>query len=1183
MKYLNRVLFSILFVYAGIANSGAQALKINELMSSNSTVLYDEDGETPDWIEIINTGDSDINLADYYISDNQDELLKWQMPDYSLSPNNPFLVYASGKDRLQAPRFWYTIIDAGQDWKYMIPTSEIEGTWKFTSFDDSSWATGPSGIGYGDNDDKTILPSGTASVFMRKKFTITNAKNIETLWLNMDFDDGFIAYINGVEVSRIGLGEPGTPVAYNKAASSHEAEIYQNGKPEGFNISNYIYLLKDNENTLAIQVHNAGASSSDMSAIPFLTVGYKNKVDLIAPVSDYLEVPELYPHTSFKLSSTGETVSVTYKDGTVSDSIHFGVIPGNFSFGRSSTDFAKWGYFQTPTPGLQNDAETLADVVTGEIQFSIPDMFLSVPVYLSLLGTQTGEEIRYTENGTEPTMESALYGQGILLDKTKVIRARIFKAGAIPGKIASRTYVFGEKPTLPVISVSTSPENLWDNETGIYVLGNDYTNDNPYFGANFWEDWEKPASIEMMGEDGKLIFSLNCGIKIFGAWSRAHPNKSLAVFFRKEYGDPVLENVQLFKSKPINSFKSLVLRNSGNDYSYTKFRDGMMTSLVCNMDVDITAFQPVIMYLNGEYWGLINLREKINEDYLESNHEVNADEIDMLESNNQIVEGNDDHYTEMIEFIENNSMAVDANYEVVAGKMDIGNFIDYQLSEIYFDNRDWPGNNIKFWRPQTEDGKWRWLMYDTDFGFGIYNGMAYQLNTLDFATAANGPGWPNPPWSTFLLRKLLDNIHFRNQFVNRFADMLNTTFVGDDVVQHIDSIAALIEPEIPNNYKRWYNPGINQWQNNVQTMRNFALQRVSYTQNHIRQEFLLPKINDITVSVVPSPAGNVQLNSLKITGSNWKGQYFENVPVSLTANSFAGYKFRGWEVDGVTIQDKTISLNLKSTTNVRAIFDESEDDGKSIVINEINYNSPIDNVTGDWVEIYNWGKSDIDISGWVFKDDTDNHGFVIPQNTILKSKEYLVLCRNVASFQLIHPDVLNVLGEFDFGLASTADVTRLFDSGGTLVDEVTFWSELPWPAEPNGAGPTLELLQYSYDNTDPASWKSSLVNLGTPGKENSISTGANWFAAGSSEKQLKVYPNPFVNETKIAVENNGFGVLELQIYSLDGRLVFNKKSGNREYIWRGENNAGQKLQPGIYICKVQVEGEMFTSKIVLGR
>lgn len=1180
MKYLYRVLFFILLIHPYNPNLNAQALKINELMSSNTTVLYDEDGDTPDWIEIINTGSADVNLSDYYLSDNSGELLKWQMPDFNLSPNSPFLIFASGKDKLQLPNFWYTIIDVGHDWKYLIPSSEILSTWRNTGFDDSLWVTGPSGIGYGDNDDKTIVPSGTLSVFMRKKFSLTDTKSIESLWLNMDYDDGFVAYINGIEVCRAGLGEPGTPVAFNKFANSHEAKIYQQGKPEGFNISNYTYLLKEGENILSIQVHNTGTGSSDLSAIPFLTVGYKTRVDINAPVSEYLDLPTLFPHSNFKLSSTGETLCLTFKDGTVSDSIRFDVIPGNFSFGRSLNEPAKWGYFQTPTPGLQNITETLFEVVKGEIQFSVPEMFLSVPVNLLLEGAQTGEEIRYTENGLEPTMESPKYDSGIALDKNKVIRARIFKAGAIPGKISSRTYIFGEKPALPVISVSTNPDNLWDNDTGIYVLGNDYTNENPYFGANFWEDWEKPASIEMMGEDGKLLFSMNCGIKIFGAWSRAHPNKSLAVFFKKEYGDPMLEDVPLFKSKPIHTFKSLVLRNSGNDYSYTKFRDGMMTSLVRNMDVDIADFQPVVMYLNGEYWGLINLREKINEDYLENNHEVKADKVDILQSYGVVVEGDNGHYNQMLAFIESNSMAVDTNYEVVAGKMDISNFIDYQLSEIFFDNRDWPGNNIKFWRPQTEDGKWRWMMYDTDFGFGIYNGQAYQLNTLDFATAANGPGWPNPPWSTFLLRKLLENLRFRNQFVNRFADMLNTTFVADEVIQQIDSIADLIEPEIANNYKRWNNPGINQWQNSVQVMRNFASQRVNYMRNHIQQKFSLPKINDVTVSIVPAPGGNVQLNSLKITGSTWKGKYFENVPVTLTANSFPGYKFRNWEVDGVTIQDKTIELNLKSATNIRVLFEETEDDGKTIVINEINYNSPIDHVAGDWVELFNWGKSDIDISGWIFKDDTDGHGFVIPGNTVLKSNEYVVLCRNVASFNLVHPDVLNLVGEFDFGLASTVDVARLFDSSGILVDEVSFGSELPWPAEPNGTGPTLELMQYSYDNTDPASWKSSLVNLGTPGRENSISTGANLFAASSLEKQLKVYPNPFVNETRIVVENSTFNPMNIQIYSLDGRLVFGQLSNNGECIWRGENSAGQKLQPGIYICKVQLGDKLFTSKII---
>jgi hypothetical protein len=178
---------------------------------------------------------------------------------------------------------------------------------------------------------------------------------------------------------------------------------------------------------------------------------------------------------------------------------------------------------------------------------------------------------------------------------------------------------------------------------------------------------------------------------------------------------------------------------------------------------------------------------------------------------------------------------------------------------------------------------------------------------------------------------------------------------------------------------------------------------------------------------------------------------------------------------------------------------------------------------------------------------------------------------------------MGITGDFDFGLGSTGDAVRLYDKSLQLVDSVTFGSELPWPVEPNGTGTTLELRQYYNDNTKAEFWKSSTTKLGTPGSRNSITTGSDLLAETSSEKQLRIYPNPFTDETKLKIENNSFEPMKVQIYSLDGRLVRNDISVNNEYVWRGDNQAGQKLQPGIYICKVQSGNKLFTGKVVLGK
>jgi hypothetical protein len=241
--------------------------------------------------------------------------MKWQFPPIELEPGQPLLVYASGKDRQQVPLYWKTIVDMGHIWKYFVPTAEPPAIWKTYSFAETGWSNGASGIGFGDNDDNTVIATGRISVFMRKKFTITELAKIKSLWLHMDYDDGFVAYLNGTEICRSGLGTEGSVVTWNQSATSHEANIYREMSPEGFDISAFIGLLKTSENVLAVQVHNAGTGSSDMSAIPILTIGYGEKVSINAPLSQYLDMPQLYPHTNFKLSSTGETITLTHQNG----------------------------------------------------------------------------------------------------------------------------------------------------------------------------------------------------------------------------------------------------------------------------------------------------------------------------------------------------------------------------------------------------------------------------------------------------------------------------------------------------------------------------------------------------------------------------------------------------------------------------------------------------------------------------------------------------------------------------------------------------------------------------------------------------------------------------------------------------------------------------------------------------
>ena len=287
-------------------------------------------------------------------------------------------------------------------------------------------------------------------------------------------------------------------------------------------------------------------------------------------------------------------------------------------------------------------------------------------------------------------------------------------------------------------------------------------------------------------------------------------------------------------------------------------RDGFMTSLFNNIDIDIQGYRPMLVYLNGQFWGLYNLREKVNEHFIASHHAVDPDEIDLIESQTAN-EGSIDNYEELINFVNQSDMTNSLVFDSLSRWIDIDNHINYNIAQIFIDNRDWPGNNVKYWRPQSNNGRWRWILYDTDFGFGVpWNGLGYNFNTLEFALEDNGPEWPNPPWSTFLFRKLLQNDTYKKKFINHFSDHLNTIFKSEKMVSKLDSMAENIENTIPLQRERWPGSAVN-WDNQIDIMRTFALLRPQYIRQYLESYFDL--ISPKSVSLYSNQGGLIKINS----------------------------------------------------------------------------------------------------------------------------------------------------------------------------------------------------------------------------------------------------------------------------------------------------------------------------------
>ncbi|MDO9578113.1 MAG: CotH kinase family protein [Candidatus Cloacimonadales bacterium] len=1157
----------------------SQAIYINEVMSSNSNTIFDEDGDTPDWIELYNAETMAVNLDGFGFTDDVADPFKWEFPDISIPSQDFLLVFASNKNR--SIGCWETIINWGDNWKYFVGTEEPPTDWLEIDFDDSSWSEGPSGFGYGDDDDATIIPA-TISCYVRHIFQISDLSNIAHALLHVDYDDGFVAYLNEVEIARENIGQIGYIPAYDETVTTdHEAQIYQDGLPEMFSIDNWQALLVNGDNVLAIQVHNVDISSSDLSLIPFLTLGYHSEPLNPVGVAAILEptLPRL--HTNFKISGEGETLLLSDALGTSIDEIDVGSLATDISFGRQPDGSDAWFMFNEATPDSSNTTTGYLSYATDPV-FDIEGGFYSGSFTFEFIDIPVGETIFYSLDGSLPDETFFQYTDPVTLDSTVVVRARAFAAGKIPSRIITKSFFINLDPILPVISLVTDPINFFDENYGIYVMGPNAQPDYPYYGANFWEDWERPINIQMFEPDETDAFQIDAGVKIFGNYSRGHPQKSLAIYARDQYGYSSID-YQIFPDKDIDEFNNIILRNSGNDWEWSMMRDGLMTSLLKDTGLDRQAYRPSAVYINGEYWGILNIREKINEYFIEGNHDVDPDNLELLEDDSVVIYGDNDHYLALLDFLENNDISLPENYDYVCTQMDMENYLNYMVAELYYCNEDWPGRNIKFWRENTEGSKWKWIIFDLDFGLGYWGNAEFDM--LEFALEPNGPSYPNPPWSTFLFRKLVTNNQFVHDLANLFADYMNSIFNPNHYNSVQWNLHDYLEPEMQNHVLRWDHT-MTSWENEMLVMEWFMEDRIDFMKVHIMDHFNYPGMANIYLDISPEDTGIVQVNTLEIDDFPWTGEYFLQNSVVLTGLASPGWEFAGWTGDIVS-DSTSITLDMAQDFSFIAWFEPVGSFADSIVFNEINYNSAADFDSEDWVEIYNRSQNDIDMSGWQFKDSEDNHAFEVPAGFVLPSDEYFILCRDTLAFQTFFPGVTNFLGNFDFGLSSNGELIRLFDHTGSLIDSVEYDDNSPWPVEPDGNGPTLALLNPNWDNSLAENWAAS-SQYGTPGEINDVYVSADEeiVAISHNLQLLQNFPNPFNPSTKISFSLSNESKVNLSIYNIKGQLVkilanefFDK--GIYTVTWDGEDNTGKAVASGLYFYKLISDDNTKSRKMLL--
>ncbi len=687
--------------------------------------------------------------------------------------------------------------------------------------------------------------------------------------------------------------------------------------------------------------------------------------------------------------------------------------------------------------------------------------FYKTATSVKLESNKASASIYYTTDGSRPSKYSRRYRNFISIDSTNVLRAVAYSNGE-RSKIYTGTYFINDDSiTLPVLSVAIEPPALFDPVKGVFLRGPNASHKFPHNGANFYSRKEFPCHVEIFEADKQPVYSSDIGFKIFGGMSRIFPQKSFSLYASKSrYGNKYIRH-RIFPEKNQKKYKRLVLRNSGSDFGETHFRDGLITSLGKEMGLEVQAYRPAVVFINGEYWGIYNFREKLTRHYIAENFGYHKDSLNLIEHRKSIQAGSRRTYDAMRNFMIDNSLRVQENFDYIATQMDVENFMEYEIMQIYIDNQD-AGGNIKFWRPMKEGGKWRWILFDTDFGLGHYGRYGYKNNSLAFHTRIDGPAWPNPPWSTLNLRALLQNKDFQLNFVSRFLDRINSTLDSSNIIPRIDKMASVILPELPRHWDRW-DLGPRRWNTEVARMKEFSRKRPAFMRDFLHEMF--PKFGeDVELTIHADSNGTVILNDVIQVISQFRGIYFRKIPANVKAKPYFGCLFSHWELDGERIEGKELSIRFsESAHQLKAIFIKGEHpSARQIIINEVSFG---DTLSGDWIEFFNDSSEDLNVEGWKIIASNGKE-FIFPDISI-KAKDYLVISNNKKQFAKKFPTCNNYIDGMTFGIGSKKEVVMLFDKEENPVDSIGYDFSLDSVKNVH----TIVLRDFNLENSSIENWR----------------------------------------------------------------------------------------------------------------
>ncbi len=721
----------------------------------------DETGACPDYVEIHNTSAGPVDLAGWSLSDKADKLLRWQFPSVNLPADGYLAVHCSGLDRKADPAHLHT-------------------NFRVSNKGDDVFLTDPNG--------NTVSHVRTPAMEPDQSYSL-----LETGWSKQfspspnypNTPEGADAAAREI-MQHNDRGVRITEVLASSSKSNDWIELY-NGTSEAVDLSGW--GLSDNAGRPRKWQFPAGTTVQPGA---YLGV-FANGMDAVT---------EGRIQTNYRLSTDGGySVVLSEPSGRIVDRLFVPMQYEDISYGRTD-DGTGLRFFTTVTPGAGNSGPGYYGRAPKPVYSVEGGMYHSGDTVTVELSVPSNCRAYYTLDCTDPTENSTPYTGPLQITDTTILRTRVYGEGYLESIMDSQSYLYdvnNGNGTVFVVSLVSDPYNLTSDEAGIMVKGPNAEPKYPFGsmnkGANFWMDWEREAHVEVFNPDGSTMISQECGIKLHGQFSRAEKQKAFKVIARSKYGANRFE-AAIFSHRPYTEYQSFLLRSSSEDGYKTRFRDALLQRLAEGGCVDYQETEFGVLYIDGQYWGHYNLRERICKSNIcqFEGWEGDEDDIDLIKANTNVMQGSNESMVQLLDYVTSHDMNTAEAYQVLDNAIDIQNYIEYMAVEMYTGNTD--TLNVKRYRNPKKDGKWKWVLFDLDWSFSV------DTNSPQRWLTPGGMG-NNLRTDNKLFIACMKNETFVDRFLTYLGEKMATTYSAENIKAMVDEFYNAIAPLMPDHYARW--------------------------------------------------------------------------------------------------------------------------------------------------------------------------------------------------------------------------------------------------------------------------------------------------------------------------------------------------------------------------------------------